>query len=99
MNQAEYFNAIIQTVMGHKNAIQALIVVLSVLAIAGLSSTKRSWRFVGCIIGLASEIFWFLSAYAAGQWGIVVLVGVYTFFYARGVRNNLKKRGSEGEVE
>ncbi|KKK74238.1 hypothetical protein LCGC14_2885730, partial [marine sediment metagenome] len=69
----------------------ALIVVLSVLAIAGVTSKRRSRRFIGCIVGLVSEVFWFLSAYSNRQWGIVILVGIYTVFYMRGVRNNWKE--------
>ena len=88
MNQADFLNTLVQTVIGHQNAIQALIVVLSVLAIAGVTSKRRSRRFIGCIIGLVSELFWFLSAYSNRQWGIVILVGVYTVFYMRGVGNN-----------
>ena len=88
MNEADFLNSLIQAVIGHQAAIQALIVVLSTLALVGVTCKTRKLRFVGCIVGLVSQIFWFLSAYGARQWGIILLVVIHTVFYARGVRNN-----------
>ncbi len=90
MNEADLLNSLIQSVIGHQNAIQALIVVFSTLALIGVTSKQRNRRFVGCIVGLTSQIFWFLSVYGAWQWGVIVLVLIHTVFYARGVRNNWK---------
>ena len=99
MNEADLFNKLIQTVIGHQNAIQALIVVLSTLALIGVTCKTRRLRFVGCVVGLISQIFWFLSAYGARQWGIILLVVIHTVFYARGVRNNMRKDIPNGESE
>lgn len=99
MTEADFFNTLFQTVIGHQNAIQALIVVLSTLALVGVTSKSRKIRFAGCIVGLASQIFWFLSAYGARQWGILLLVGLHTVFYARGVRNNTPLRGKAATLD
>lgn len=99
MNEADFLNTLIQTVIGHQNAIQALIVVLGILTVVGLTSKRRSMRFAGCITGLVGQIFWFLPTYGAQQWGIVLLVAVYAVFYMRGVRNNTPLRGKAATLD
>lgn len=71
--------------------LQLSILILSLLAIFGITSKKQKWRYWGCIIGLISEVPWAISAYIAGQWGIGVLVVVYAFIYVKGMRNNYEK--------
>lgn len=71
-------------------AVQAAIMVLSLSAAYFASGrTKRSRRWAGAF-GLASQPFWLLSAWAAGQWGVVVLALFYAFAWTRMIYNNRK---------
>ncbi|WP_423176256.1 MULTISPECIES: hypothetical protein [unclassified Stenotrophomonas maltophilia group] len=62
------------------------------------SKSEKARRFA-CLFGLAGQPFWFASAIAAEQWGIVVLCCFYTVAWARGVWNNWlspKRKGADG---
>ena len=50
-----------------------------------LRESRRKWA---CIFGLLAQPFWFCSAFEAGQWGILILTGIYTLGWLRGVRNH-----------
>jgi hypothetical protein len=65
---------------------QLLIGLLGVTAI-WLSQDKRDHvRRFGCLFGLASQPFWFYSAWTAEQWGIFALCFFYTWAWLKGVR-------------
>lgn len=51
------------------------------------SKSERARKFA-CLFGLAGQPFWFWSAIASEQWGVVLLCCFYTVAWARGVRNN-----------
>ena len=48
-----------------------------------LIARKNKWGFV---VGLASEPFWMLSTWRAGQWAIFLLAIFYTWQYIVGIR-------------
>ncbi len=52
------------------------------------SAERRRWS---SIAGLLGQPFWFLSAYAAHQWGVFAICLFYTFSWARGFYNNWLK--------
>ncbi len=70
---------------------QALIVILSMLS-GCLLSCKGRWQIWGYVVGLISEPFWMYSAWKNQQWGIVLLVLWYTFWYARGIINHRRDK-------
>ncbi len=41
-----------------------------------------------CVCGLASQPFWYFSAYSNQQWGILALSVIYTWAWAKGVRTH-----------
>ena len=65
--------------------IQFAIAVTGVAAIWLTQSKSEQARKRACLFGLAGQPFWFASAIAAEQWGIVVLCCFYTVAWARGV--------------
>jgi len=78
---------------------QTAIAATGVSAIWLTQSKSPQVRRVACLFGLAGQPFWFASAIAAEQWGIVVLCCFYTVAWARGVWNNWlspKCSGSDG---
>ena len=68
--------------------IQLAIAATGVTAIWLTQSKNEKARRFACLFGLAGQPFWFASAIAAEQWGIVALCCFYTFAWARGVWNN-----------
>lgn len=60
------------------------------IALFGVTATflsqdhRLSWQRWACVFGLASQPFWFYSAWKAEQWGIVFLVFVYGGCWVRG---------------
>lgn len=63
-----------------------------VIGICGISSVwlsqdaRDTFRKWACIFGLFAEPFWLYSAWKAEQWGIVILVFVYTAGWLKGFR-------------
>ncbi len=64
--------------------VQAVIVVLSVLAV-WCSQTTALQRYA-CFFGLASQPFWFYMGATTGQWAIMVLCFVYGAAWFNGLR-------------
>lgn len=54
---------------------------------------KQRWMRWGYIFGLASEPFWFMTAWNNRQWGVLVLVVIYTYCFTRGIWNYWVKDG------
>lgn len=59
---------------------------IGILALGPLSillvAKKNKWGFVA---GLASQPFWFMTAYINEQWGVFLVNMVFTFSWALGV--------------
>lgn len=54
-------------------------------------SNKKLTKYA-CLFGMASQPFWFYSAYTNNQWGIFVLCLFYSYSWGLGVYNNWIKR-------
>ena len=67
---------------------QLAIAVTGCVAIWLANDQRETWRKWASVFGLAGQPFWFYSAFAAEQWGILALTFVYTASWARGFRNN-----------
>ena len=69
------------------NVEQALILVLSALAIAVVNLGDDYWRFWGNVVGLCASPFWILSGLRAQpmQWGQLTLSVVYAVIWCAGV--------------
>lgn len=81
-----------------RNAVEQLaIAVTGCVAIWLANDQRETWRKWASVFGLAGQPFWFYSAVAAEQWGILALTFVYTASWARGFRNNWMR--SNGGVE
>nr|WP_313470792.1 hypothetical protein [Stenotrophomonas geniculata] len=77
--------------------VQAAIAFTGFTAIWLTQSKRERVRRFACLFGLAGQPFWFASAIAAEQWGIVVLCCFYTVAWARGVWNNwIKQEAPDG---
>ena len=50
-------------------------------------SQSRSVRFQrwACIVGLASQPFWFMATWASGQWGVFVVAVVCALAWLKGL--------------
>jgi len=70
---------------------QIAIALTGVVAIFLSQDESANRRKYACLFGLASQPFWFYSAYTAGQRGVLVLSAFYTMGWARGVYNNWVK--------
>jgi hypothetical protein len=66
---------------------QILLALFGVSAIFTSQSKDIKVRKYSPILGLASQPFWFYSAYAAEQWGIFVLCFFYTMAWLNGLYN------------
>lgn len=55
-----------------------------------LVAKKNKWGFV---CGLASQPFWFLTAWINNQWGIFGVSIIYTVSWSFGIYNWFKKGG------
>lgn len=60
------------------------IALFGVVAIWLSQSTHEHQRRYACLFGLASQPFWFWSAYTAQQWGIFALCALYAASWLRG---------------
>ena len=70
----------------NQDAVQACLALLSLTAVTLI--TGRRWQRWGHVFGLASQPFWLIATWSAGQWGMFVLALVYTFMWCRGIYNN-----------
>ena len=61
---------------------QMLIILLSGAAIL-LMSARGEWARYAPVVGLAGQPFWAIETIRADQWGMAVLVLVYTFAWGR----------------
>lgn len=52
-----------------------------------LLNLNNRWSRWGAVLGLISEPFWFLSAYASGSWGVFAVSFIYTISYVVGIYN------------
>lgn len=66
--------------------LQIAIAVLSLLAIAMISSTGPLHRW-GFVIGLISQPLWLLATWRARQWGMFVLSIFYLVVWIQGIAN------------
>ena len=77
---------------------EVMIFVLGSLAVFLLNTNSR-WSKYGAIVGLLSEPFWFLSAWASESWGIFAVSFIYTLSYILGVYSfwfrKTKKKGKK----
>lgn len=74
---------------------QLAIAVTGCVAIWLANDQRETWRKWASVFGLAGQPFWFYSAFAAEQWGILALTFVYTASWARGFRNNWMRSNAE----
>lgn len=72
--------------------IQAIILVLSGLAIWLVGHRSEQVRRWGYVAGLAGQPFWIWTTCAADQWGLLVLSIWYTWAWTRGVINFWTKK-------
>jgi hypothetical protein len=66
--------------------LQVSIAILSLLAIAMISSTGPLHRW-GFVIGLISQPLWLLATWRARQWGMFVLSIFYLVVWIQGIAN------------
>ena len=76
---------------------QLAIAVTGCVAIWLANDQRETWRKWASVFGLAGQPFWFYSAFAAEQWGILALTFVYTASWARGFRNNWMRSNARVE--
>ena len=70
---------------------QIVIMFTGVVAVYLTQQSDVTWKKYACLFGLVAQPFWAYSAYTAGQWGILVMTGFYTYSWALGVYNNFLK--------
>ena len=70
---------------------QIMILILGGLTILLIAQKKNKYKRVGFIIGLISEIFWFITSWMNNQWGIFMLAFVYSGCYFLGIINHWRK--------
>lgn len=64
---------------------QGLILVTGALALWMVQDHRARVRWWGCLIGLAGQPAWAAAAIGAEQWGVLVITGVYTIVWVRGL--------------
>lgn len=64
------------------------IALFGVVAIWLSQAASDNQRKYACLFGLASQPFWFWSAYMAEQWGIFALCVLYTVSWLRGLNQH-----------
>jgi len=67
--------------------IQMIIFILGVSALFMSQSKTPKERFIGCILGLCSQPFWFYTTFVNQQWGIFMACIFYTLSWLRGYLN------------
>jgi hypothetical protein len=68
------------------------IAVFGLTSIALLAMGRSPYVYIGCVVGLISEPFWFWSAIRAEQWGIVLLAAAYSVIYILGIIGHRPRR-------
>jgi hypothetical protein len=53
-----------------------------------LASKEAEVRRWGYVSGLVAEPFWLYGAITTDQWGVVLMVAIYTVAWIRGIRNS-----------
>ena len=66
---------------------QVFLTLTSVIAIY-LSQSDGKYIKYACFFGLASQPFWFYSAYIGGQWGIFIISFFYLFAWLKGLKTH-----------
>ncbi len=69
---------------------QAIILICSGVSIFLFASRNRKHRFIGFIIAVCGQPFWWHTSWAHGQWGIFILSIWFTLNHLRGIWNNRK---------
>jgi hypothetical protein len=64
---------------------QVAIAFTGVTAIFLTQSRSEKARKFACLFGLVGQPFWIYAAWAASQWGILLLTAFYTTAWAKGV--------------
>ena len=75
---------VINALLHPESISQAFIAVLGVSAVALTQDKNPRIRRWASVLGLVSQPFWFYSAWAAHQWGLLALCGLYTTVWSRG---------------
>lgn len=60
------------------------IALFGVIAVWLSQASNAEQRKYACLFGMASQPFWFYSAYTAQQWGILALCFLYAASWLRG---------------
>ena len=60
------------------------IAILSPLALWLANCHTYGWRRWACVVGLASQPFWYWAVIEAQQWGIAAVCPIYTWAWVRG---------------
>lgn len=58
--------------------------VFGLIAITFMAIGRPPWLWLGCVVGLVSEVFWFWAATHPMQPGILALATVYTVIFFLG---------------
>lgn len=61
------------------------ILLTGLLAITLTQLRAEKWRRWACVVGMAGQPFWFVSAWKAQQWGVLVAVAGYTVAWGIGI--------------
>lgn len=73
--------------------VQVAIALFGVTAIWMVNGTPKQ-KLWAPVVGLAGQPFWLYATVSSEQWGMVVVSGLYTIAWARGIVLNLKGAGS-----
>lgn len=68
---------------------QVAIVFCSASSIYFLSGKRARW--VGFVLGLCGQPFWFYTSFVNRQWGVLLLSLWFTFCHARGFVNERRR--------
>lgn len=71
------------------------IAIFGVIAVWLSQAANEHQRRYACLFGLASQPFWFWSAYSAEQWGIFALCVLYAASWLRGFHHQWMKKGRQ----
>lgn len=64
---------------------QYAIMALGPIAAWLTQDTRAAWRRWACIFGLLSQPFWFYACWESRQAGMLLMTGIYTIVWARGI--------------
>lgn len=68
--------------------------VFGLTAIALMAIGRPPWLWLGCLIGLLGQVFWFYTATHPMQFGLLIVTFAYTTIYALGVIGHRPRRRS-----